>query len=117
MTVRIARAYDVSPRDQGVRVLVDRLWPRGVSKTELRVDEWLKDVAPSQELREWFGHDPDKFEEFARRYRGELSQGEPHEALQHLRSLADKHDITLIYAAKDTQHNNARVLADILDDD
>lgn len=117
MTVRIARAYDVSGQGKDKLVLVDRLWPRGVSKAELHVEEWLKDIAPSSELRKWFGHDPDKFEEFARRYRSELAEGERHEALQHLRTLADKHDVTLIYAAKDTEHNNARVLADILDDD
>ncbi|MDO5696777.1 MAG: DUF488 family protein [Dermatophilus congolensis] len=117
MKVTIARAYDLGGKDRTTRVLVDRVWPRGIKKADLHVDEWLKDIAPSTELRKWFAHDPEKYEEFARRYRAELAEGEPHEALQHLRSLHNHHDITLVYSAKDEQHNQARVLAEILEGD
>lgn len=117
MELRTKRAYDFSTPDDGIRVLVDRLWPRGLGRAELRVDEWLKDIAPSKELRTWFGHDPANYEEFARRYRRELSDGDAHEALQYLRALATHHDITLVYGAKNTEHNNARVLAEILGGD
>ncbi|MEU3018521.1 DUF488 family protein [Nocardiopsis sp. NPDC007018] len=97
----------------GPRFLVDRLWPRGVSKSEVAGDEWVKDAAPSPQLRTWFGHDPDRFEEFANRYRTEL-EGRP-QALEPLLDAARKGPITLLYAAKDTRHNHAIVLRDHLE--
>lgn len=118
MKVKILRAYDAAGWDgHGMRVLVDRMWPRGIKKTELHVDEWLKDLSPSTELRQWFGHDPEKYEEFGRRYRAELADGPAHEALQHLRNLHAHNDVILVFAAKDEQHNNATVLAEILEGD
>ena len=94
--------------DDGYRVLVDRLWPRGLSRDRARVDEWLKDIAPSEGLRRWFGHDPDRFEEFANRYREELTDAA---AWTELRRIArDRDAVTLLYDARDTEHNNAVVL-------
>jgi len=111
--IRIKRVYDPVGHDYGRRVLVDRLWPRGVAKDEARIDEWLKEVAPSDELRKWFGHDPAKWEEFRTRYRQELK---PHgELLERLRSEARKGTVTLLFAAKDVEHNNAVVLKEMLD--
>jgi len=112
MSVRIKRAYEpVDPVD-GYRVLVDRLWPRGVSKGDARLDEWAKELAPSPELRRWFGHDPDRFEEFRRRYRDELTaRGQE---LDELRRRARRGPVTLVYGAHDTEHNGAVVLADLL---
>jgi uncharacterized protein YeaO (DUF488 family) len=106
-----ARVYDRRDGD-GFRVLVDRLWPRGVAKGDGRVDEWLPEVAPSTELRRWFGHDPERFAGFAARYRAEL---EENEAVARLRDLGRREGVTLVYAARDTVHNHARVLADYLD--
>ena len=112
MGVEIRRVYDEAEDADGYRVLVDRLWPRGVAKADAHLDEWLKDVAPSPDLRTWFGHDPERFEEFATRYEAELDGSE---ALEHLRGLVDEHErVTLVFAAKDTEHSHARVLADLL---
>ncbi len=110
--VKLKRAYDPPAPDDGCRVLVDRLWPRGVSKQEAAIDHWLKEVAPSDELRRWFGHDPDKWEEFRRRYRQELKEKEG--AITFLRKKREQGNLTLIYAAKDTQHNNAVALKEYL---
>lgn len=112
MGFSIARVYD--PRhDDGVRVLVDRLWPRGVAKDDGRVDRWLPEVAPSSDLRRWFGHDPARFDEFAARYRHELDAGT---AVADLREIArTSAQVTLVYAARDTEHNHARVLLDYLE--
>ncbi len=111
-TVRIERIYAEPTPEDGFRVLVDRLWPRGVSKERADLDLWLKDVGPSTELRTWFGHDPARFAEFAERYRAELADSP---AFAELRDLCRTHDvITLLYAARDTEHNEAVVLADIL---
>ena len=96
----------------GTRVLVDRLWPRGMAKREARVDLWLKDVAPSPELRKWFGHDPDLFEEFRKRYKKELQERAPQ--LSELHDLAKHGHVTLLYAARDETHNHAVVLAETL---
>ena len=113
--VQIKRAYEsASPRD-GYRVLVERLWPRGVRKTDLRLDAWLKYVGPSAELRRWFGHDPERFSEFAARYRGELRKGPAAEALAGLVRRASEDALTLVYAARDEAHNGAVVLRDIID--
>ena len=111
--VHIKRVYDTPAPDDGYRVLVDRLWPRGLGKERAAVDEWFKDVAPSTELRRWFGHDPQRFDEFAARYRAEL---EGSDALAALRALCAEHDrVTLVYGAKDTEHNQAVVLRGLLD--
>lgn len=112
--VRVRRAYDEVTSQDGNRVLVDRIWPRGLSKDKAALDEWCKDVAPSTELRKWYGHDPDRFAEFDRRYRVELEQAEQAEALQHLRDLAKQRRLTLITATKDPDISAAKVLADLL---
>ncbi|MBS4207044.1 DUF488 family protein [Bacillus sp. FJAT-50079] len=116
--VRIKRAYDKPSPDDGVRILIDRLWPRGVSKEQLRMDHWFKEVAPSSELRKWFDHAPDKFSEFKRRYKEELKTDKvKKEQLEELKQLVIKHQkhITLIYGAKDEKHNQAVVLKEMLD--
>ncbi len=112
--ITLCRAYDPPPKDAGQRVLVDRLWPRGVSRQELAPDLWLKEIAPSTGLRKWFGHDPNKWTEFRRRYRAELD-GNP-EPVARLRSLAQKGPLVLLYGAKDERHNHALVLRDYLTD-
>ncbi len=110
--VRIKRVYEEPAKSDGFRVLVDRIWPRGVSKEEADLDEWLKEVGPSTELRHWFGHDPVRFEEFAQRYRKELQDSE---ALAELRAWVREHPVvTLVYGAKDTEHNQAVVLRQLL---
>ncbi|GAA3340145.1 DUF488 domain-containing protein [Curtobacterium pusillum] len=112
MTVRVKRAYEPAEEGDGYRVLVDRLWPRGVSKDDARIAEWSKDVAPSADLRKWFGHDADRFDSFRERYRAELDGSE---ALEHLRRVVHEHPIvTLVYGARDEEHNQAVVLAELL---
>ena len=110
--IKVKRIYEPPDRDDGFRVLVDRIWPRGVRKDEARIDLWLKDVAPSTELRRWFGHDPAKWTEFCRRYRAELKQQA--DALAMLRNRAEGHVVTLVYAARDPEHNNAAALSKVL---
>ena len=95
-----------------MRVLIDRLWPRGLDKQHAAIDEWLKDVAPSPALRKWFNHDPIRWQEFRRRYLAELAGNE---ALERLRRLSHEHHVTLVYAARDTEHNHALVLRDLLE--
>ncbi|WP_081931836.1 DUF488 domain-containing protein, partial [Bifidobacterium thermacidophilum] len=113
--IRIRRVYEEPSADDGLRVLVDRLWPRGRSKQSARVDVWLKDIAPSKNLRTWFGHIPERFDEFAARYRAELDTNP--EAVSRLRGLISDHPrVTLLYGAKDNEHNNAVVLRDYLRD-
>ena len=107
----IKRVYLPPAADDGQRVLVDRLWPRGVSKREAAIDVWLKDVAPSAGLRKWFGHDPAKWEEFRKRYLAELANNE---AVAELRALAKAGPLTLVYGAHDEEHNQARVLLELL---
>lgn len=112
MTVRIKRVYEDAADDDGYRVLVDRVWPRGVSKERAAVAEWVKEAGPSTELRTWFGHVPERFEQFAQRYRQELDGSE---ASMHLREIVAAHDVvTLVYSAKDEAHNQAVVLRDVL---
>lgn len=112
--VRVRRVQEErSPRD-GLRVLVDRLWPRGVTKERAALDLWLKDVAPTPELRVWYGHRPERFEEFARRYREELSSGPAAEAAERLRALARERTVTLLTAARDVERSGAAVLAEFL---
>jgi len=106
--IRIKRIYEEAAGDDGLRVLVDRLWPRGVSKAEAKIDRWEKEIAPSTELRHWFGHDPTKWEEFLERYRAELEGKE--EVLARLRQESNEGTVTLLYAAKDEEHNNAVAL-------
>lgn len=110
--LRLKRAYEPVSPDDGVRILVDRLWPRGVSKAKAALDDWMKDIAPTTELRQWFGHDPAKWTEFQHRYRTELA-GHAAE-LAHIRSLAAKQVVTLIYSAHDEVHNDAVVLREVL---
>ena len=112
--VRVGRAYDERARGDGLRVLVDRIWPRGLSKEKADLDDWCKTVAPSTALRRWYGHDPDRFEEFGRRYRAELEEHERAEALHHLRDLAKRRNVTLLTAAKRADISEAVVLADLL---
>lgn len=110
--LRLKRAYEPAADDDGMRILVDRLWPRGVSKAKAALGDWMKDVAPSAELREWFGHDPARWPEFRRRYRNELKQ---HAAeLDRIRALARKGTVTLVYGARDEAHNDAVVLKEVL---
>ena len=111
MSISLKRAYEPPAETDGTRVLVDRLWPRGVTKSRARIDLWLKEVAPSTELRKWFGHDPDKWPEFQKRYRAEL-KGNP--ALSELREQSRQGKITLVYAARDELHNDAVVLRQVL---
>ena len=112
MDVRLKRAYDQPDEEDGYRVLIDRLWPRGVSRERARLDEWVKDLAPSAELRRWFGHDPARFAEFRTRYEKELEGQEA--KLEELRRRARQGTLTLVYAARDAEHNDAVVLADVL---
>jgi uncharacterized protein YeaO (DUF488 family) len=113
--VAIKRAYDAAAPEDGTRVLVDRLWPRGVSKERAHLDLWLKDVAPSTELRKWYGHDPAKFDAFRERYIHELQAEPGRSALEQLRELARKGPVTLVFAARDVAHSEAAVLQDMLE--
>ncbi|MGW1197980.1 DUF488 domain-containing protein [Streptomyces sp. NPDC002536] len=112
--VRARRVYEDPERGDGTRVLVDRIWPRGLSKEKAALDEWCKAVAPSTALRQWYGHDPEKFAEFGRRYRAELRDAEHTEALRHLRELAGKRTLTLLTATRDCEISAAAVLTDVL---
>ena len=114
---RIKRAYDPPAPVDGLRVLVDRLWPRGLSKEAARIDEWLKDIAPSAELRRWFGHDPARWAEFKARYREELKTPERSAALERLREAGWRPgSVTLLFAARDVTHNHAAALLDQLNE-
>lgn len=110
--VRLKRVYEPPASDDGTRVLIDRLWPRGMKKANAAVDQWMKEIAPSTELRKWFGHDPDRWPEFRRRYRSEIRQ-HPAE-FKRLRELAQHGQLTLVYAAHDAEHNDAVVLRSLL---
>jgi len=111
--VKTKRIYDPPAADDGTRILVDRLWPRGLTKEDARIDAWLREIAPSNELRKWFGHDPDKWAEFRGKYREELRQKGP--LLDELKSKTKHGPVTLLFAAKDPEHNNAVVLKELLD--
>jgi uncharacterized protein YeaO (DUF488 family) len=112
MTIALKRIYEPVSRTDGMRILVDRLWPRGVKKDDAKIDLWLKDVAPSTALRQWFGHTPERWDKFRERYLAELSKNE---AVAQLRQLAKTTKrVTLLYAARDEEHNEAVVLADLL---
>lgn len=112
--VRVRRAYEARERGGGARVLVDRLWPRGLSKEKADLDEWCKAIAPSTALRKWYRHDPDRFAEFARRYQVELEAPEAAEALQELRDRAELGNVTLLTATRHTDISEAAVLAELL---
>ena len=117
MSVRPGRVYDPPEETDGIRVLVDRLWPRGMSKTKAALDEWCKQVAPTTELRRWYGHDPGRFAEFSRRYRNELGHGEQSGALAHLREISTNHTVTLLTASKDPRLSEVAILIDLLGSD
>ena len=112
MDVRIKRIYEPTAATDGERVLIDRLWPRGFTHEDAHVDEWLRDLGPSTALRRWFGHDPARFEELRRRYAAELAEKEA--TLIELRRRARTRTLTLVYSARDTEHNGAIVLAEVL---
>jgi len=113
--VRVRRVYEDPEPGDGTRVLVDRIWPRGLTKARAALNEWCKDVAPSGELRTWYGHDPDRFGEFARRYRLELQDSRRAEALAHLRGLSNDGQVTLLTATRQPEISEAAVLADVLE--
>jgi len=113
MPIRLKRAYDEIGADDGIRILVDRIWPRGVSKKDLQLDKWMKEIAPSDKLRKWFDHDPEKFGEFRRRYQPELDSNS--ERVRQLAEIARNQDLTLVYGAKDREHNHAVVLKEYLE--
>ena len=112
MDIRLKRAYELASPEDGYRVLIDRLWPRGLSRQEAKLDDWEKELPPSTELRRWFGHDPRRIEEFRRRYIEELRDERPR--LTALRRRAREGTLTLVYSARDTDHNDAVVLAEVL---
>ena len=111
-TLRLRRAYEEPAPDDGYRVLVDRVWPRGRSRAALALDEWLRELGPSDALRHWFGHDPARWEEFRSRYRGELAAPAPAALLDALAARARRETLTLVYGARDEEHNQARVIAE-----
>ncbi len=110
--ISIKRIYEPAARADGTRILVDRIWPRGISKDDAHLALWLKDIAPSTELRKWFGHDPERWTEFRRRYRSELARNPA--AVKLLKEHVRKGTVTLVYAARDSEHNNARVIAEVV---
>lgn len=112
MKLQIKRAYDTPEKSDGTRILVDRLWPRGLSRDKAAVDLWLKEIAPSTELRQWYAHEPEKWPEFRRRYFAELNRHP--ETVSELRTAIGKGPATLLYAAKDSGHNNAQALLEYL---
>ena len=112
--VKVGRPYVKRVRGDGLRVLVDRIWPRGLTKVNADLDEWCKQIAPSTKLRTWYGHDPERFEEFGRRYRSELKEPERAAALTHLRSLTKRRVVTLLTASKRVDISEAVVLAEVL---
>jgi len=111
--IRLKRVYDPPSRQDGLRILVDRLWPRGLTKERAALELWLKDVAPSTELRQWFAHDPAKWKQFEARYRKELSRQK--DAIEMLKKKAKRQTVTLVYAARDEEHNEAIVLKKVLE--
>ena len=115
MEIRLKRAYEKPESRDGTRVLVDKLWPRGVKKEDARIDAWLKEIAPGDDLRKWFGHDPDKWNEFNKRYTHELNDNQ--EAVRKLREIVDRGRTTFVYGAKDEEHNNAVVLKHFMEEE
>lgn len=115
LVIRVRRVYEDPEAADGARILVDRLWPRGLRKEAAALDSWPRDVAPSAELRTWYGHDPAKFDEFRRRYIAELASSPAQQALGQLRALSSQGPLTLLTATKDVQHSQATVLAELLE--
>ncbi|CEK15152.1 DUF488 domain-containing protein [Chthonomonas calidirosea] len=113
--IKVKRVYEPEEPDDGKRYLVERLWPRGIKREALHIYEWLKELAPSPELRQWFGHDPSKWSEFQQRYRAELARADA-SLLQELVKEARQGNVTLLYSARDTEHNNALVLKSFLEE-
>ena len=113
--IAIKRAYEPRGRGDGTRILVDRLWPRGVKKEQAHIEKWMRELGPSNELRRFFGHDPERWEEFRKRYRAELRRSEAKSLLDELLEVARKDKLTLVYSARDEQHNQAVVLKEVLD--
>ncbi|RJR32002.1 MAG: DUF488 domain-containing protein [Desulfobacteraceae bacterium] len=112
--LKIKRVYEKKESSDGKRILVDRLWPRGLQKADAEVDEWMKEIAPSPELRKWFGHDPGKWVEFKRRYARELSASDKAGLVRDLAREASTRNVTLLYGAKDTEHSHAKVLEEAI---
>ncbi len=112
--IRVKRVYDPIDPEDGVRILVDRLWPRGISRERAQIDEWYREIAPSTELRKWFNHREDLWEEFRRKYKAELTQKPRKTLVEKLYFLSQRSNVTLLYSAKDSQHNNAIVLLEVL---
>ncbi len=112
--MRIKRAYEPAAADDGYRVLVDRIWPRGVSKDEAQLDAWYRDLAPSTELRRWYGHTPERWEEFREKYRVELQAEKPKSLLQELSERGRRGPVTLVFGARDAEHSQAEVLRELL---
>ncbi len=110
--LRIKRIYDSASSEDGKRILIDRLWPRGMKKEEAKIDEWVKDIAPSDQLRKWFSHDPSKYPEFKKRYIKELEKKS--DLVQRIKNEAKRETVTLLFSAKDIEHNNATVLKELL---
>lgn len=117
MPVNMKRIYEEQSESDGVRVLVDRVWPRGMSKGDAKLDHWIKEIGPTSDLRKWFGHDPDKFEDFKKKYKEELKSGDQQEALQELKDITKNHDknVTLLFASKEEKYNQVSVLKEIVD--
>ncbi|MBS1729695.1 MAG: DUF488 domain-containing protein [Bacteroidetes bacterium] len=113
MNLNIKRIYELPDKADGIRILVDRLWPRGMTKDKAHIDAWLKDIAPSHELRKWFHHDPKKWEGFIEKYRTELKANK--EQIHRIKEYLKKGPVTLLYAAKDELHNEARVIKELLE--
>lgn len=115
MSIHLKRIYDDANQNDGKRVLIDRVWPRGVSKEQAQLDEWLKEVAPSSDLRKWFNHDPNKFDEFKKKYKKELKENsEQKETLNQLKDWSSEGKVTLLYATKEEKYNHAQVLKELL---
>lgn len=120
MSIRIKRIYEEATSDDGIRILVDRLWPRGVSKDDAKLDEWLKEIGPSTDLRKWFNHESGKFSSFKKKYKSELQSGDSKKAFEKLKSIVKDHEdeqVTLLFGAKNETENQAVVLKEMLDDE
>ena len=114
MSIKVKRVYAAPSRSDGIRILVDRVWPRGMTKEKARLDEWLRQIAPSDALRKWFNHEPERWEAFEKRYWRELEQSSKAELVDHLRNLSLRRTVTLLYGAHDEEHNQAVALSAFL---
>jgi len=114
MSIKVKRVYAAPSRSDGIRILVDRVWPRGMTKERARLDEWLRQIAPSDALRKWFNHEPERWEAFEKKYWKELEQSSKAELVDHLRNLSLRRTVTLLYGAHDEEHNQAVALSEFL---